>query len=125
VPESLAAGVVEAGVVGAGVVEPPLGGPLPGAGVVGGVVVGVVGGVVGGVVVGGVGVGVGGTFTGWHCQTTGELVTEPPTPPASMAVAARLCGAAAALAARPAVRVRNVPPVMRPIAAGRTRAKHM
>jgi hypothetical protein len=76
----------------------------------------------GGGVVGG---GVAGTFTGWHCQTTGELVTEPPTPPASIAVAARLCGAPAALAARPAVTVRNVPPVMRPIAAGRTRAKHM
>jgi len=73
----------------------------------------------------GVGVGVGGTCTGWHCQTTGELVTVPPTPTELPTVAARLCGAAATLAAKPAVAVRRVPPVMRPIATGRTRAKHM
>ncbi len=72
-----------------------------------------------------VGVVVGGTCTCWHCQTTGELVTVPPTPPGLPTVAARLCGAAATLAAKPAVAVRRVPPVMRPIATGRTRAKHM
>lgn len=78
-----------------------------------------------GEVVLGVGVGVGGTCTCWHCQTTGELVTVPPTPPGLPTVAARLRGATATLAAKPAVAVRSVPPVMRPIATGRTRAKHM
>jgi hypothetical protein len=111
--------------------------PLPLGGVVGGVVVGgvVVGGVVvGGVVVGGVVVGGGvvgggvvdtGTFTSWHCQTTGELVTVPPAPSPGIVVAAMLIGANAALAAKPAVAVKSVPPAMRPIATGRTRAKHM
>jgi hypothetical protein len=143
VPELVAAGVVEvvagvdvdgAGVVEVGVVEvgvgepppefPPVGVVLPdellllGAGLLLDELP-LVEGLGDGDVVGG---GVGGTLTGWHCQTSGELVA---MLPASLTVAARLCGAPAALAARAAVTVRNVPPVMRPIAAGRTRAKHM
>lgn len=94
-----------------------------------GVVVGVVGEGVGVVVVG-VGVVVGGgvdagTCTSWHCQITGELVTDPPTPPPGAIVAAMPAGANAALAAKPAVAVKSVPPAMKPIATGRTRAKHM
>lgn len=75
----------------------------------------------------GVGVGVGvdvGTCTCWHCSITGELVTVPPTPPPGV-VAAMLTGAKAAVAAKPAVAVKSVPPAIRPIATGRTRAKHM
>jgi hypothetical protein len=93
--------------------------------VAGGVVVLVAGGVVitlgVGVVVVGVGVG---TWIAWHCQMTGELVTVPPTPPPGV-VAAMLSGANAALATKPAAAVKSVPPAMRPIATGRTRAKHM
>jgi hypothetical protein len=136
-PEPLVAGVVGAGVgVGVGVPPPevPLGGaelpPLGGGVLLDGGGVLLAGGDVlegGGVLGGGLELGGGaGTLSSWHCQTTGELVTVPPTPPAgSLTVAARLGGAPAALAARAAVTVRNVPPVMRPIAAGRTRAKHM
>jgi hypothetical protein len=76
-----------------------------------------------GEVVVGVGVGVG-TWTCWHCSITGELVTVPPTPPPGV-VAAMLTGAKAAVAAKPAVAVKSVPPAIRPIATGRTRAKHM
>jgi len=109
--------VVEALVVGAAE-----DGACDGVGVAG-VSVGLVGGGGGGVLDGG-GVVVG-SCTCWHCQTTGELVTVPPMPPRLPTVAARLCGAASTLAAKPAVAVRRVPPVMRPIATGRTRAKHM
>lgn len=113
-----------------GVVVPLLGvvvvvvvaGGVVGGGVVGGGVVG--GGVVGGGVVGG-GVVDAGTWTSWHCQITGELVTVPPTPPTGVIVAAMPAGANAALAAKPAAAVKSVPPAMRPIATGRTRAKHM
>jgi len=92
----------------------------------GGVDVLLLGGVDEPVLVGEVGGGVGvdvGTCTCWHCSITGELVTVPPTPPPG--VAAMLSGAKAALAAKPAVAVKSVPPAMRPIATGRTRAKHM
>jgi hypothetical protein len=110
--------------LGGGVVPPLLGGAEEGGvdeggGVVGGGVVG--GGVVGGGVVGG-GVVDAGTCTSWHCQTGGELVT---VPPPGVIVAAMPAGANAALAAKPAVAVKSVPPAMRPIATGRTRAKHM
>lgn len=105
------------------------GGVVPLLGVVAGGVVVVAGGVVGGGVVGGGVVGGGvvdtGTWTSWHCQITGELVTVPPTPPPGVIVAAMPAGAKAALAAKPAVAVKSVPPAMRPIATGRTRAKHM
>lgn len=82
------------------------------------------GGVVGGGVVGG-GVVDAGTCTSWHCQITGELVTVPAAPLPGVVVAAMPAGANAALAAKPAAAVKSVPPAMRPIATGRTRAKHM
>jgi hypothetical protein len=106
--------------LGGGVVPPLLGGVAEGGVEEGGVGEG--GGVVGGGVVGG-GVVDAGTCTSWHCQTGGELVTVPPAP--GVIVAAMPAGANAALAAKPAVAVKSVPPAMRPIATGRTRAKHM
>jgi hypothetical protein len=107
--------------LGGGVVPPLLGGVAEGGVEEGDVGEG--GGVVGGGVVGG-GVVDAGTCTSWHCQTGGELVTVPPAPP-GVIVAAMPAGANAALAAKPAVAVKSVPPAMRPIATGRTRAKHM
>jgi hypothetical protein len=108
--------------LGGGVVPLLLGGVDEGGGDEGGGVVG--GGVVGGGVVGG-GVVDAGTCTSWHCQITGELVTVPAAPLPGVVVAAMPAGANAALAAKPAAAVKSVPPAMRPIATGRTRAKHM
>jgi hypothetical protein len=110
------------GELGGGVVPPLLGGVDEGGVEEGGGVVG--GGVVGGGVVGG-GVVDAGACTSWHCQIGGELVTVAPTLPADVIVAAMPAGANAALAAKPPAAVKSVPPAMRPIATGRTRAKHM
>jgi len=88
-----------------------------------GVVDGLAGGLAGGTGrtdAGGLGDGdVVGTLSCWHCKTVGVEITLP------VVDAARVGGAIATLAANPAVAVNKVPPVMRLIVTGRTRAKHM
>jgi hypothetical protein len=72
------------------------------------------------------GVGVGLAVSASHCQIVGlEFafpVTTPDPPPKD---AARVCGAMAAVTNNPAAVVSKTPPALRPIDAGRTRAKHM
>lgn len=96
----------------------------------------VVGGVVAlvaGVVVGG---GVVGACIGSHCETVGVELTVPVTVlPGELelsargaltaATEARLCGASAVLTTSAPVVDSKIPPAMRPIDTGRTRAKHM
>jgi len=96
-------------------------GVVAGAGVVGAVVVGAVVGVVGV----GVGVGVGDGCSGWQLEMVGLDVTVPVMVPGVLPLAARLSGAMKPLAASPAVVASMMPPAMRPIETGRTRAKHM
>jgi hypothetical protein len=61
-----------------------------------------------------------------HCQIVGLEVTFPvTTPDPTLGDAARACGATEAATANPAAAVSKTPPAMRPIATGRTRAKHM
>jgi hypothetical protein len=102
-------------VVGDGLVEPL--GVLVGGGVVGGGVVG------GGVVGGGVDVEV--DLSASHCQIVGAEFTLPETTPADPGGEARACCAMAAVTTNPAAVVSKTPPALRPIDAGRTRAKHM
>jgi hypothetical protein len=108
-------------IVGDGLAEPL--GVLDGGGVVGGGVVG--GGVVGGGVVGG-GVDVEVDLSVSHCQIDGAEFTLPETTPDPLPGGeARACCAMAAVTTNPAAVVSKTPPALRPIDAGRTRAKHM
>lgn len=101
-------------VVGDGLVEPL--GVLVGGGVVGGAVVG-------GAVVGG-GVDVEVDLSASHRQIVGAEFTLPETTP-DPGGEARVCCAMAAVTTNPAAVVSKTPPALRPIDAGRTRAKHM
>jgi hypothetical protein len=83
------------------------------------------GGVVGGGVVGG-GVDVEVELSVSHCQIDGAEFTLPETTPEPLPGGeARACCAMAAVTTNPAAVVSKTPPALRPIAAGRTRAKHM
>lgn len=70
------------------------------------------------------GVGVGLALSVSHCQIVGLEFTVPVTT-APLGDAARVCGAMAAVMTNPAAVVSKTPPALRPIDAGRTRAKHM
>jgi hypothetical protein len=83
------------------------------------------GGVVDGGVVGG-GVDVEVELSVSHCQIDGAEFTLPETTPEPLPGGeARACCAMAAVTTNPAAVVSKTPPALRPIAAGRTRAKHM
>jgi hypothetical protein len=74
----------------------------------------------------GVDVGEDVTVTVSHCEVGGVAFAPPettldPTP----GIAAMLCGAMVAVTANPAAVMSKTPPALRPIDAGRTRAKHM
>jgi hypothetical protein len=98
-------------IVGDGLAEPL--GVLVGGGVV-------CGGVVGGGVDGEVELSVS------HCQIDGAEFTLPETTPDPLPGGeARACCAMAAVTTNPAAVVSKTPPALRPIDAGRTRAKHM
>jgi hypothetical protein len=78
----------------------------------------------GGVVGGGVDVEV--ELSVSHCQIDGAEFTLPETTPEPLPGGeARACCAMAAVTTNPAAVVSKTPPALRPIAAGRTRAKHM
>ena len=82
-------------------------------------------GVVGGVV-GGLDGGVEVTLSLSHCQIVGAEFTLPETTPdPPPGDEARVCGAMATVTTNPAAVVSKTPPALRPIDAGRTRAKHM
>jgi hypothetical protein len=77
-----------------------------------------------GLVVEGLGVGV--TASASHCQIVGLGLTLPltvPEPPGD--VDASVCGAMAAVTTNPAAVTSKMLPALRPMPAGRTRAKHM
>ena len=59
-----------------------------------------------------------------HCQIVGLEFTFPVTTP-PLGDAARVCGAIAAITTNPVAVVSKTLPALRPIDAGRTRAKHM
>ena len=72
------------------------------------------------------GVGVGLVLSVSHCQIVGLEFTFPvTTPDPPLGDAARVCGAKAAVTTNPAAVVSKTLPALRPIDAGRTRAKHM
>jgi hypothetical protein len=77
-----------------------------------------------GVVAEGVGVVVAGGLSVSHCQIVGLELTLPETTPPP-GVEARACGAMMAATTSPVAVLSKKPRAMRPIADGRTRAKHM
>jgi hypothetical protein len=69
--------------------------------------------------------GVGVAATAMHCQTVGLGLTLAARAPDHVADVASACGAMEAVTTRPAAVVSKMPPALRLMAAGRTRAKHM
>jgi hypothetical protein len=69
--------------------------------------------------------GVGVAVTAMHCQTVGFGLVLAATTPDPVTDVASACGATAAVTTKPAAVVSKMPPALRLMAAGRTRAKHM